>query len=116
MRTLSSKSRPHSVSALPDYQSGTLSESQNHFQQNLDTFYDSLQKVQAQSDTKLGCHLINITEQVSNREDRNSLLQLKVFVSQNHRMVEVGRDCWTSSFPNPLIKHEHIELVAQDCV
>ena len=37
-----------------------------------------------------------------------------------HRMVEVGRDLWNSSGrssgPTPLLKHGHLEPVAQDCV
>lgn len=36
----------------------TLRESQNHFQQNLDAFYNSLQKLHAQSDTRPRYHLI----------------------------------------------------------
>ena len=36
--------------------------------------------------------------------------------SQNHRMVEVGRDLWISSSPNPLLKQDHLEHVAQDHV
>ena len=34
----------------------------------------------------------------------------------NHRMVEVGRDLWRSSGPNPLLKQGHLEPVAQDHV
>ena len=34
----------------------------------------------------------------------------------DHRMVEVGRDLWRSSGPTPLLKHGHLEPVAQDYV
>ena len=37
-------------------------------------------------------------------------------LSQNHRTVEVGRDLWRSSRPNPLLKQGHLQLVVQDCV
>jgi len=30
-----------------------------------------------------------------------------LFSSQNHRMVEVGRDLWRSSGPTPLLKLDH---------
>jgi len=36
-------------------------------------------------------------------------------LSQNHRMVGVGRDLWGSS-PTPLLKQGHLEQVAQDLV
>jgi len=35
-------------------------------------------------------------------------------LSQNHKIVEVGRDLWRSPGPNPLLKQGHLELVAQD--
>ena len=38
---------------------------------------------------------------------------LSCFESQNHRMVEVGRDLWRSSGPTPVLKQGHLELVAQ---
>jgi len=36
--------------------------------------------------------------------------------SQNHRMVQVGRDLCGSSSPTPLTKQGHPEQAAQDCV
>jgi len=36
--------------------------------------------------------------------------------AQNHRMIEVERDLCRSSGPNPLLKHGHLELAAQDHV
>lgn len=36
--------------------------------------------------------------------------------TQNHRMVEVGRDLYRSSGPNPLLKQGHLKPVAQDHV
>ncbi|XP_068785779.1 uncharacterized protein [Struthio camelus] len=39
-----------------------------------------------------------------------------VFLMQNHRMVEVGRDLWRSSSPNPLLKPGPLEHIAQDRV
>lgn len=35
-------------------------------------------------------------------------------ISQNHRVVGVGRDLWRASSPTPLPKQVHPELVAQD--
>lgn len=44
----------------------------------------------------------SITEQASKHQgSRDSLLQLKVFVSPKHRMVEGGGVRWRSSGPNP---------------
>jgi len=37
-------------------------------------------------------------------------------VSQNHRMVGVGRDLWGSSSPTPLPKQGHLQQAAQDLV
>ena len=37
-------------------------------------------------------------------------------VSQNHRMVGVGRDLCGSSSPPPLPKHGHLQQAAQDLV
>lgn len=34
----------------------------------------------------------------------------------NHRIIEVGRDLWRSSGPNPLLKQGHAEPIAQDYV
>lgn len=34
-------------------------------------------------------------------------------ISQNHRVVQVRRDHWRWSCPNPLLKQGHLELVAQ---
>ena len=34
--------------------------------------------------------------------------------SQNHRMVEVGRDLWRSSSTTPLLKQGPLKQVAQD--
>lgn len=34
-------------------------------------------------------------------------------VSQNHRLVEVGRDVWRSSSPSPCSKQGELEQVAQ---
>jgi len=31
-------------------------------------------------------------------------------------MVAIGKDLWRSSSPTPLLKQEHLEQVAQDCV
>jgi len=36
--------------------------------------------------------------------------------SQNHRMVEVGRDLWGSCSPTSLPKQGHLHQAAQDCV
>ena len=36
--------------------------------------------------------------------------------SQNHRMVEVGREVWISSGLNSLLKQGHQELVTKDLV
>lgn len=33
----------------------------------------------------------------------------KRIFTQNHRIVEVGRDLWMSSSPNPLLKQGHLE-------
>jgi len=37
-------------------------------------------------------------------------------VSQNHRMVKVGRDLWKSTGPPLWLKHSHLELLAQNHV
>lgn len=34
-------------------------------------------------------------------------------ISQNHRKVEIGRDCWRSSSPIPLLKLGHLQQVVQ---
>lgn len=34
--------------------------------------------------------------------------------SQNHKMVEVGRDSWKSSDPTPLLKQGHLKQLAED--
>lgn len=36
--------------------------------------------------------------------------------SQDHRMVEVGRDLWKSPAPWPLLKQGHLGQAAQACV
>jgi len=43
-------------------------------------------------------------------------LHLLTYVSQNHRMVGVGRDLCGSSSPTPLPKQGHLEQAAQDRV
>ena len=37
-----------------------------------------------------------------------------ILISQNHRMVEVGRDIWMSSSPTLLLKQGHLGQVTQD--
>ena len=37
-------------------------------------------------------------------------------MSQNHRMVGVGRDLWRSSCPTPLLEQGHLEQGAQEHV
>ena len=37
-------------------------------------------------------------------------------MSQNHRMVGIGRDLWGSSCPTPLPKQGHLQQAAQDLV
>jgi len=37
-------------------------------------------------------------------------------ISQNHRMVGVGRDLWGSSSPTPLLKQGHLQQAAQDLI
>jgi len=44
------------------------------------------------------------------------LFPLPLKASQNHRMIEVGRDLWQTRGPTPLLKQGHLELVARDCI
>ena len=40
---------------------------------------------------------------------RLRVVPLLPLISQNHRMVGVGRDLWSSSSPTPLLKQVHLE-------
>jgi len=37
-------------------------------------------------------------------------------ISQNHRIVGVGRDLWGSYSPTPLTKQGHLQQAAQDLI
>lgn len=41
-------------------------------------------------------------------------LERDLKLSQNPRMVEVGRPLWTASGPTPLLKQGHLEMVVWD--
>lgn len=42
--------------------------------------------------------------------------ELLCVFSQNHRMVEAGKDPWKSPYPTPLLELDHLEHVDQDHV
>ena len=45
---------------------------------------------------------------------RLRVVPLLPLISQNHRMVGVGRDLWRSSSPTSLLKQVHLEQPVQD--